>query len=44
MYILRQMKYAFSFVFKNKQNNVTRNLRVVSKDRDVVLKVCFGLF
>ena len=38
MYILRQIKYAFSFSFKNKQNNV---LRVVLKDRDVVLKVCF---
>jgi len=24
VYILRQMNYAFSFVFKNKQNNVTR--------------------
>ena len=38
MYILRQIKYAFSFAFKNKQNNV---LRVVLKDRDVFLKVCF---
>ena len=23
MYILQQMKYAFSFVLKNKQNNIT---------------------
>ena len=30
MYILRQMKYSFSFVLKNKQNNVTGKFFVLS--------------